>query len=125
MRSADGITGGVSEHVVHGDRIAELVELRNDLVIPDTPPDTEHLEAILKRSRLRLGEVGEHVDLDSVVIDRQFNTRDQLDGKAGGNGLSLMDTGERVVICEGDRRQVHSGGLLDDDAWCVGPIGCV
>ena len=63
------------------------------------------------------------------VIDKQqkgeFDTRDQLDGKVGGDRLSFRDTGERVVISEGDRRQAYRCGLLHHDARWVGPVRCV
>ncbi len=59
------------------------------------------------------------MDLHAVMIDGQFDARDQIDAAASSRIAGGGDSGQGVVVREGDRRQRDRGGLLDDDLWRI------
>ena len=84
----------------------------------------ELLEAVFERSRCRLEEVGEHVDLHTGVVDGEFNARDEFDREPSGGFASVRDARKGVVIGEGKRCKAERCGLRNDQARRVGPVGC-
>ena len=124
VRAADNLAGGVSYDVLHGDRVAELSEPFHDAVVPDRPTATELLEAVLERSGARLEKIGEQVDLDTGVVDGEFDAGDEIDRESSRSFASLWDARKGVVIGERERIDAGGGGPSNDHIRCFGPVGC-
>jgi hypothetical protein len=57
------------------------------------------------------------------VVDGELNARDQLDRETGSGAASRRNAREGVVIREGNCGEADLGGLRNDHARGVGPIG--
>ena len=77
---------------------------------------------------LRVDEVAEDIDLDEmprwIVRDADLDTRDDLDAHGLSSFEPLLNTADRVVISDGDRRQPQLGSARDKFAGCERTVGC-
>ena len=107
MRPSDRSTAGEFQHALDPDVDAQLAQLLDDRLAAAEAGRREAKELGLDRGVVRIDPVAEDVEARPLVLCRELDPQDELQPGVVRGRLRFRETLERVVIGEGEAREVR------------------
>lgn len=109
MKPTDGSLAGDLEDLGHGKRDAQSVEAAEDFFEAVPTPTLQEIQGLLQRRIFAMDEVAQDMHFLVHVVRREFDARDDLNVHLSARLKCLRDSGNGVMVGQGNWADVVAG----------------